>query len=134
MPAGTYNFTIEQGASFGLSLTYADSSGVPIDLSGFQCARMQWNANNNNTYQFTTANTNSGLYLFEFGSPLSSGIINFKLPASITAGYDFTSANYDMELESYAVFYSGGGPQVIRLLQGTITVEPEITKISCAGV
>ncbi len=133
MPAGTYNFTIEQGASFGLSLTYANSSGVPIDLSGFQCARMQWNANDGSIHQFTTSNTNNNLYLFEFGTPLSSGIINFKLPASITGGYDFNSATYDMELESYAVFYSGGGPQVIRLLQGSITIEPEITKISCAG-
>lgn len=134
MPAGTYNFTIEQGASFGFSLTYADGSGVPIDLSGFSCARMQWNANNNSVYQFTTSNTNSGLYLFEFGSPPSSGIINFKIPASVTAGYNFTSANYDMELESYAVFYSGGGPQITRLLQGTVTVQPEITKFSCSGV
>jgi hypothetical protein len=58
----------------------------------------------------------------------------YLFDVTVTAGYDFTSANYDMELESYAVFYSGGGPQVIRLLQGTITVEPEITKISCAGV
>lgn len=133
MAAGQYNFSIEQGTSFGLSITYADSGNVPIDLEAFNCARMQWNTNTNTTYQFTTNNTNSGLYLFEFGSPLDSGIINFKLPASITAGYNFTTASYDLELESVAPFYSGGGPQVIRLLQGTITILPEITKITCAG-
>jgi len=133
MAAGQYNFTIEQGTSFGLSIQYADSGNVPIDLAAFSCARMQWDTNTNTTYQFTTNNTNSGLYLFEFGSPLNSGIINFKLPASITAGYNFATASYDLELESIAPFYSGGGPQVIRLLQGTVTILPEITKITCAG-
>lgn len=133
MAAGQYDFTIEQGTSFGLSFKYADSGNVPIDLAAFSCARMQWNTNLNTTYQFTTSNTNSGLYLFEFGSPTSSGIINFKLPASITAGYDFSTASYDLELESVAPFYSGGGPQVIRLLEGTVSVSPEITKISCSG-
>lgn len=134
MSAGQYDFTIEQGTSYGMSIVYADSGNVPIDLSGFSCARMQWNTNIDTVYQYTTNNTNSGLYLFEFDTPLSSGIINFKIPASITAGYNFTSANYDLELESVSEFYPGGGPQVIRLLEGTITVVPEITKINCSGV
>lgn len=134
MSAGSYNFTIEQGTSFGLSIEYADSGNVPIDLAAFSCARMQWNTNIGTTYQFTTNNTNSGLYLFEFASPASSGIINFKIPASITAGYNFSTAAYDLELEAVAPFYSGGGPQVIRLLQGVVSISPEITQISCSGV
>lgn len=133
MPAGQYDFSIEQGTSFGMTLRYADSGNAPIDLSAFSCARMQWNTNINTTYQFTTNNTNPSLYLFEFASPLNSGIINFKIPASITAGYNFNTAAYDIELESIVPFYSGGGPQVIRLLQGTITVLPEITKLNCSG-
>lgn len=134
MAAGPYDFTIEQGASFGLEIKYADSGNVPIDLAAFSCARMQWNTNINTVYQFTTNNTNSGLYLFEFESPLTSGVINFKIPASITAGYNFSSAQYDLELESVSEFYPGGGPQVIRLLEGTVTVIPEITKINCSGI
>lgn len=134
MAAGSYDFSIEQGTSFGLSIVYANSSGVPIDLSAFSCARMQWNTSLNEAKIFTTNNTNSGLYSFFFGSPLSSGIINFKIPATITAGYTFSSAVYDIELETTTEFYPGGGPQVIRLLQGNITILPEITKISCSGV
>jgi hypothetical protein len=134
MAAGTYDFSIEQGTSFGLSIVYANSSGTPINLSAFSCARMQWNTNSNETKVFTTNNTNSGLYSFSFGSPLSSGIINFKVPASVTAGYTFSSAVYDIELETTSEFYPGGGPQVIRLLQGTVSILPEITKISCSGV
>lgn len=131
MPAGQYDFSIEQGTSFGLSIQYANSGNIPIDLSSFSCARMQWNTNIDTTYQFTTNNTNNDLYLFELASPLSSGVINFKIPASITAEYNFSSAQYDLELETVSEFYTGGGPQVIRLLEGNITIIPEITKISC---
>ena len=134
MAAGSYDFPIEQGTSFGLSIVYANSSGTPIDLAAFSCARMQWNTSSNEAKVFTTNNTNSGLYSFSFGSPLSSGIINFKVPATVTAGYNFASAVYDIELETTSEFYPGGGPQVIRLLQGNITIIPEITKISCSGV
>ena len=83
MAAGQYNFTIEQGTSFGLTFTYADSGNVPIDLSDFSCARMQWDANNGQSYQFITTNTNYSLYYFALESPLSSGVISFKLPAMV---------------------------------------------------
>jgi hypothetical protein len=129
MSATQYNFTIEQGASYTASIPYA-TGGVPVDLSNFSHARMQWKTDSDTYLSFTTNNTNSGLYLFEFGTPLSSGIINFKIPASITGGYTFTSADYDMELVSNSDFYPGGGPEVIRLIQGTVTILPEITKIN----
>jgi hypothetical protein len=132
MPAGSYDIVIEQGVSYGLNIIYADSGNTPIDLSAFNCARMQWATDSNETISFTTSNTNNTLYYFNFETP-ASGLIVFKLPASITAGYNFTSANYDLELESIAEFYPSGGPQVIRLLEGTVTILPEITKISCAG-
>lgn len=134
MAAASYNMEIEQGASYSLSIRYADSGNIPVDLNNFNCARMQWVTDSNETHTFITSNSNSGLYLFEFASPLSSGIINFKIPASITAGYNFISANYDMELESNSDLYSGGGPEIIRLVQGTVTISPEITKITCSGV
>lgn len=133
MAAGSYDINIEQGVSYSLNLTYADSGNVPINLSAFSCARMQWNTTDGGTYEFTTNNSNSGLYYFAF-NPATSGIITLKIPASITAGYSFTNATYDLELESVADFYPGGGPQVIRLLQGNVTVSPEITRINCSGV
>ena len=133
MPAGSYDIVIEQGVSYGLSIVYADSGNVPINLSAFSCARMQWQTDTNETISFTTSNNNYTLYYFNFENP-ASGLITFKVPASITAGYNFTSANYDLEIESIGEFYPSGGPQVIRLLEGTVTILPEITKISCAGI
>lgn len=134
MAAGAYNIVIEQGVSYGLSILYADSGNIPIDLVAFSCARMQWDVNNGQSYQFITTNTNDSLYYFSLETPTDSGIISFKIPASITAGYDFTTANYDLELESISDFYPSGGPQVIRLLQGTVSILPEITKINCSGI
>lgn len=133
MPAGSYDMVIEQGVSYGLNIVYADSENTPIDLDAFSCARMQWVTDTGETLSFTTSNDNHTLYYFEFETP-ASGLISFKLPASITGGYNFTTANYDLELESVAEFYPSGGPQVIRLLEGTVTVLPEITKISCVGI
>lgn len=132
MAAGSYDIVIEQGVSYGLSIVYADSGNTPIDLNAFSCARMQWNTDTNQSIAFTTTNTNHSLYYFAFETP-ASGLISFKLPASITAGYNFTTANYDLELESVGEFYPSGGPQVIRLLEGIVTILPEITKITCSG-
>ena len=50
MPAESYDFSIEQGTSFGMTIRCADSGNAPIDLSNFSVAKMQWNANNNNIY------------------------------------------------------------------------------------
>ena len=40
MAAGTFSFTIEQGATTDFELVYKDSSGNPVNLSG-HTARMQ---------------------------------------------------------------------------------------------
>ena len=40
MAAGSYSFTIEQGATTDFELVYKDSSGNPVDLTGYN-ARMQ---------------------------------------------------------------------------------------------
>ena len=166
MSAGSYNFSIEQGSSFGLSFVYKNSSGVPIDLDAFSCGRMQWNfgnvanASRNNlkitsTEIFSTTNTASGLYHFKLcsatgfdnrprvtssgsyitgvyptGGVGQTGVIEFKLPASVTAALPSESAYYDLELQSSSDFYAGGGAQITRLLQGTVSVLPEITKVS----
>lgn len=44
MAASKYDFSIEQGTSFKLSLRYKDAAGVPIDLTGW-CARLIWKTN-----------------------------------------------------------------------------------------
>jgi hypothetical protein len=48
----------------------------------------------------------------------SAGTITIEIPSSTTAGYDFNTASYFLKLTD-----SNGKPK--RLLQGTITLNPE---------
>ena len=119
MAATQYNFSIEQGSSFTISLIYKDSSGSPIDLTGW-CARLVMVTDNNETMTFVTTNSVVGSYSFTLGGAL--GTIVLQIPASVTNTYDFDAGKYDLELESINNLYSGGGHEIIRLLYGDISI------------
>ena len=119
MAATQYNFSIEQGSSFTISLIYKDSAGSPIDLTGW-CARLVIVTDNNETITFVTTNAVVGSYSFALGGVL--GTIVLKIPASVTNTYDFDAGKYDLELESINNLYSGGGHEIIRLLYGDISL------------
>ena len=55
MAASRYDFAIEQGSTFRLSLVYKDSSKTPVDITNW-CARLTWKNNKNQTYYFDTNN------------------------------------------------------------------------------
>jgi hypothetical protein len=119
MAATQYDFSIEQGSSFTISLIYKDSSGSPIDLTGW-CARLVIATDNNETITFVTTNSVVGSYSFTLGGAL--GTIVLQIPASVTNTYDFNAGRYDLELESINNLYSGGGHEIIRLLYGDISL------------
>lgn len=117
MSAGIYDFKIEQGTSFTLSLVYKDSQGNPVNLTGW-CARLVWKSNSG-TEIFTTETTNSN-YRFEIDEP--NGKLVLQFPANTTNNFNFSTAKYDLELQSPDDFYSGGGKYTSRILSGTITI------------
>lgn len=117
MSAGKYDFNIEQGTSFTLSLVYKDSTGTPIDLTGW-CARLVWKSNSG-VETFTTENTNSS-YRFEMDEPNGKLILQF--PASTTNNFNFSNAKYDIELQSPDDFYNNGGKFTTRLISGIVTI------------
>jgi hypothetical protein len=102
MAASKYDFAIEQGTSFKLSLIYKDANGTPVDLTGW-CARLVWKTNK-----------------FIIDDP--NGKLTLMLPASTTNGFNFNTAKYDLELQSPDDIYSGGGKYTTRLLFGTINI------------
>ena len=63
MAAGKYDFTIEQGSSFKLSLIYKDSSEIPINITGW-CARLIWTTSKGIVQVFSTTNVDYTLYKF----------------------------------------------------------------------
>lgn len=132
MAASKYDFSIEQGSSFKLSLTYKDKNKTPIDISNW-CARLLWVTNNNITQIFTTENNDASLYSFTIDG--FNGNITLLIPAHITNDFNFNTAKYDLELRSDDDLYAGGGKQTTRILYGTITITKRFsqsnTLLSC---
>lgn len=119
MSASKYDFRIEQGTSFKLSLVYKDSEKNIIDLTNW-CARLIWKTNNGVTNVFSTENTDYSIYKFSLDGP--NGKLTLLLPASTTNNFDFTTAKYDLELSSPDDLYAGGGKYTIRILYGVISI------------
>lgn len=119
MPASKYDFTIEQGTSFKLSLVYKDTNGNPIDLTNW-CARIIWTTTNNVTQSFESTNTDYSLYKFNIEP--TNGRLVLMIPPETTNSFTFLRAKYDLELQSDDDFYSGSGKDTIRLLYGTVNI------------
>lgn len=119
MAASKYDFAIEQGSSFKISLVYKDPNGDPINLTNW-CARLIWKTNTNNTQVFTTENDDYGVYKFTIDEAV--GKLTLMIPANKTNQFTFNTAKYDLELQSPDDLYGGGGKYIIRLLYGTVTI------------
>jgi hypothetical protein len=119
MAAKQYDFSIEQGSSFRLSLTYKDENKNIIDLTGY-CARLILKVGGSEYKTFTTLNADYSEYKFVIDE--AQGTLTLLIPASATNGYTFTSAKYDLELQSPQDLYAGGGKYTIRVLYGTISI------------
>ena len=129
MAAGKYNFTIEQGTTVKLELAYKDSSGSAIDLTGYS-GRMQirpdYADNTKTSYIYLSSSLAAdGTGLNFSGSnglnPPASGTIGLYISAASSSALNFDSALYDIEIES--------GSLVTRLLQGTIKLSREVTRL-----
>jgi len=119
MAAKQYDFSIEQGTSFRLSLTYKDSNGNVIDLTGY-CARLILKIGGNEYKTFSTLNVDYTEYKFVIDA--AQGTLTLLIPANITNTYSFSSAKYDLELQSPQDLYVGGGKYTIRVLYGTVSI------------
>lgn len=119
MSASKYDFSIEQGTSFKLSLIYKDQNGNPINLTDW-CARLTWKTNSNMTQVFLSSNTDYSVYKFNI-DPIA-GKLSLMIPANTTNAFNFGNCKYDLELQSPDDLYSGGGKYTTRLLFGTINI------------
>jgi hypothetical protein len=87
----------------------------PVNLTGFT-ARMDIRESLDDVTVIHTLTTeNAGIVLGGV-----AGTISLLIPAATTAGFDFTSAVYDLELDNAGV--------VTRLISGAITLSKEVTR------
>jgi hypothetical protein len=116
MAAGTYNITIEQGATFTLPLTYKDADDDPVPLTD-ALARMQirQKVTSTDTIVDLDSDTLGGITISDPGG------ITVVISDEVTAAITIKTGVYDLEIE----WVDG---TVTRLLQGTVTVSPEVTR------
>jgi len=117
MSASKYDFDIEQGSSFTISIVYKDAEKNIVNLTNW-CARLTWTTNTNSTQVFSTENTDMSLYKFYIEG--SNGKVTLMIPAATTNDFNFKTAKYDLELQSPDEMYVGGGKFTTRILFGVI--------------
>lgn len=121
MAAQTLDLLIEQGATFTLSFVWSEqnpdgTAGAPHNLTGWD-ARMQIRKTQGSAPLISATKTSG-----EFTIDGPAGKVSLKLTDEQTDTLTTKSALYDIELES-------PGGDVYRLLQGKVTVSPNITQL-----
>ena len=115
MPAGQYDITCDQGATFSRVITWKNSNGTPIDLTNYT-ARLQVRSNYpSSTVLLDLTTENGGITL---GGVL--GTITLAATATATAAIAADQYVYDLELIT--------GSNVTRVVEGSFTVTPEVTR------
>lgn len=110
------DIVVEQGATFDVTLTWKDSAGDPIDITGYS-ARMDIRANiDEDTAIHSMTSANGDIVLGD-----AAGTIQLLITAADTEAFDFQTAVYDLELIS-------GAGAVTRLIKGCIELDKEVTR------
>jgi hypothetical protein len=123
MSAATYNFTIEQGATFSKVITWKDSSGAGINLTGYSITgkikRKTSDQTALATFTATLANqvTNAGQFTLSLTATATASLPTVTGP---TAQKALLECVYDVEATT--------GSTVYRLLEGIVSVSPEATR------
>ncbi len=116
MTAAKYDLEIDQGSSFSTSITVNENNS-PKNLTGFG-ARAQMRPSIDSPDNLKTD------FTFDLTSA-STGIIIMKL--SHTASTALTAGVYFYDLEIFEGD-SGSETSVTRLMQGKVTINPEVTR------
>ena len=111
MSAGTYNFILEQGATFNRILTLKENNAV-MNLTGYSVASKMRSTHDSSTVVGTFTCTVSNA---------TGGVITISMTNSVTGAIEEGMYVYDLEMTS-------GSGVVTRLMEGTVTVNPEVTR------
>lgn len=117
MSAGFHHFIIEQGATFGHTLTLKDSSDSVVNLTGYTSAEMDLRTDPDATSSLLTLTTGNG----RIALGASAGTVTLTISASDTAGLTATEGVYDLEI-------TDANSNVFRILEGTFTIRRGISR------
>jgi hypothetical protein len=115
VPAVTYNTVIEQGADWYVNFQWKDSTGTPINVTGYTAALQIRTSPLAKTTVLSLTN-GSGITITG-----ATGLFAIHATAAQTTAITNGTYAYDMEITS-------GSGVVTRLVQGTINVSPQVTR------
>jgi len=110
-----YNLIVNQGENYDLTATLTNTDGTPVNINGYALR---------GKVRYSYGSTGVLVNLAPTIVNATSGIINFTLTPSETAALPVTVGVYDIER-----YVAGQSPEltVVRVLQGTVTVTPEVS-------
>ena len=104
------NITIDQGTTFSTVITLADEDNVLIDLTGYTA---------NSQIRKHYSSSNSQAFSISLGG--ASGTVTMSLTSTQTSNLVAGRYVYDVELKSSSNVVS-------RIVEGIVTVTPEVTR------
>jgi|TARA_R110002167_G_scaffold24867_4_gene87002 hypothetical protein len=113
MSAGTYNLVVDQGSDFAVDLAITEE-GVAKNLTGYS-GRAQIRSSH-------TASTISGSFVCTLVGAATEGVMKLSLTAATTSAMASGVYVYDLEI------FTGSDAVVKRLIEGTVTLNPEVTR------
>ena len=103
------NIVIDQGTTFSTTITAKDSTGSAKDLTGYTTtAQIRKSYYSSSSTDFTTAQVDG------------TGVITLSLTAAQTGNIKAGRYVYDVE--------SASASETIRVVEGIVTVTPQVTK------
>ena len=116
MTAGFHHFVIEQGATFGKTLTLKDSSDALVNLTGYSAAEMDLRTNQDDSAIIKTLTAGSGITLDG-----SAGTVVLNISATDTANMSVGDGVYDLRI-------TAGDGTISRILEGTFAVRGAVSR------
>ena len=113
--ADNYQISIDQGATYSLALTYKDSNGTAINLTGYTAA-MQIRTSYESSSTVISLTSSSGIVI-----TAATGLLTINITSTQTAALTPGTYVYDLEITS-------GANVVTRLIQGSVMVSAEVTR------
>lgn len=106
---------IDQGTTFSLTITVADANGNPLNLTGYTMRSQLRKSYGSSSYTAFTVTP---------ATNLTTGELTISLTDTQTSNLKAGRYVYDVEIVSPI----SDGSEVLRVLEGIITVTPEVTR------
>jgi len=112
MTAATYDLVIDQGSDFAIDLTITEA-GSAKNLAGYsgRAQLRSTHAASSATASFTVTIINA-----------STGQLKMQMASAVSTGIAAGRYVYDLEI------HTSGNATVKRLIQGSVTINPEVTR------